>query len=92
MNSTRWYKFVLTAITLALMTVSIERGAALAAPAIFYKQTNLISDQAGKAVLPDDNLLNAWGMAFQPNGAIWVMITTQASQLCTTGWGRFKLW
>jgi uncharacterized protein (TIGR03118 family) len=70
--STRLYKFVFTSIALALMMLSIEGGAAIAAPAIFYKQTNLISDEAGKAALPDDNLLNAWGMAFQPNGAIRV--------------------
>jgi uncharacterized protein (TIGR03118 family) len=70
--STRLYKLVFTSIVLALMMLSIEGGAAIAAPAIFYKQTNLISDEAGKAALPDDNLLNAWGMAFQPNGAIWV--------------------
>jgi uncharacterized protein (TIGR03118 family) len=70
--STRLYKFVFTSIALALMMLSIEGGAAIAAPPIFYKQTNLISDEAGKAALPDDNLLNAWGMAFQPNGAIWV--------------------
>jgi hypothetical protein len=59
--STRLYKFVFTSIALGLMMLSIEGGVAIAAPAIFYKQTNLISDETGKAALPDENLLNAWG-------------------------------
>lgn len=61
---------ILALASLAVVSVSVIN--ADAATPFFYKQTNLISDQAGKAALPDPNLINAWGMAFQPGGAIWV--------------------
>jgi uncharacterized protein (TIGR03118 family) len=36
-------------------------------------QTNLISDQAGVALLQDPNLVNPWGVAFDPaGGELWV--------------------
>ena len=31
-----------------------------------YRQINLVSDQAGKANLPDSDLVNAWGLAASP--------------------------
>jgi uncharacterized protein (TIGR03118 family) len=31
-----------------------------------YRQVNLVSDQAGKAQLPDTDLVNAWGLAASP--------------------------
>jgi len=31
-----------------------------------YRQINLVSDQAGKAQLPDSDLVNAWGLAASP--------------------------
>jgi uncharacterized protein (TIGR03118 family) len=33
-----------------------------------YKQTNLVSNIAGKAPVTDPNLVNAWGIAHGPNG------------------------
>ena len=35
-------------------------------------QTNLVSDQPGVAAHTDTNLVNAWGLAFNPNGPAWV--------------------
>ncbi|MFC1413258.1 TIGR03118 family protein [Streptacidiphilus sp. N1-12] len=35
-------------------------------------QTNLVSDQAGKAQLTDPNLVNAWGLSRGPNTPLWV--------------------
>jgi uncharacterized protein (TIGR03118 family) len=35
-------------------------------------RTDLVSDQAGKAVTTDANLKNAWGIAFNPAGPAWV--------------------
>jgi uncharacterized protein (TIGR03118 family) len=35
-------------------------------------QVNLVSDQAGKAEVTDPDLVNAWGMAFNPAGPIWI--------------------
>jgi uncharacterized protein (TIGR03118 family) len=37
-----------------------------------YTQTNLVADQAGKALQTDPNLVNPWGVAFFPGGAFWV--------------------
>jgi uncharacterized protein (TIGR03118 family) len=35
-------------------------------------QTNLVSDQAGKAAIRDPNLVNAWGIALPAGGNFWV--------------------
>lgn len=72
MKSRQLYPLVSAPIFLALIAIATPRSEAIAAPAFFYKQSNLISDQSGQAALPDPHLVNAWGMAFQPNGAIWV--------------------
>ena len=38
-----------------------------------YRQTNLVSDEPGQARIQDVALVNAWGMALNPNGgALWV--------------------
>lgn len=42
-------------------------------PAGGFVQTNLVSDQMGVAQVTDPNLVNAWGIALNPNGgAFWV--------------------
>lgn len=35
-------------------------------------QTNLVSDQPGVAAVTDPQLVNAWGIAFNPNGGAWI--------------------
>jgi uncharacterized protein (TIGR03118 family) len=40
--------------------------------ALEYTQHNLVSDQAGVATTTDPNLVDPWGVAFQPTGAFWV--------------------
>ena len=37
-----------------------------------YVQANLVSDQAGMALLQDTNLVNAWGISSSPNSPFWV--------------------
>jgi uncharacterized protein (TIGR03118 family) len=37
-----------------------------------FVQTNLVSDLAGVAAVQDPNLVNPWGLAFNPNGVWWV--------------------
>jgi hypothetical protein len=37
-----------------------------------YMKTNLISDQAGVALLQDTNLVNAWGISFSATSPFWV--------------------
>lgn len=38
----------------------------------FYEQHNLVSNGAVPAGHTDTNLVNAWGIAFNPNGSVWV--------------------
>jgi uncharacterized protein (TIGR03118 family) len=45
---------------------------ALAKPLGRYVQRNLVSDVPGNANLTDSDLVNAWGLAFAPNGPAWV--------------------
>ena len=37
-----------------------------------YQQVNLVSDQAGVAVLQDTNLVNGWGISFSATSPFWV--------------------
>lgn len=37
-----------------------------------YARQDLVSDQMGQAPNHDPNLVNAWGVAFNPNGFVWV--------------------
>jgi len=39
---------------------------------IGYRQVNLVSDQAGIALLQDTNLVNAWGVSFSSTSPFWV--------------------
>src|SRR5262245_18668288 len=40
-----------------------------------YRQFNLVSDLPGVAAVQDTNLVNAWGMSFNPTGPFWVSAT-----------------
>ena len=62
-------RIALTA-SMALIT-GLTIGAATAARAgeeasVAFVQTNLVSNVAGRAKVPDPNLANAWGLAFPP--------------------------
>ncbi len=60
---------LLAAVAAALLTV----GAAPAfAASTRYQQTNLVSDGTIAAAHTDPNLVNAWGIAFNPTGFVWV--------------------
>jgi uncharacterized protein (TIGR03118 family) len=59
----------LGAVAAAAAAVAPGAGAAGAGE---YTQTNLVSDQAGKAQLHDPDLVNAWGLAFGPATPAWV--------------------
>src|SRR5579862_9816320 len=37
-----------------------------------FDMTALIADTAGKATNTDPNLVNPWGLAYQPGGPFWV--------------------
>ena len=55
----------------------VAAGIALAAPALadpnLYAVRNLVSDVPGAAEQLDPDLVNPWGVAFNPNGFVWVV-------------------
>ncbi len=57
----------------SLLTVSILAASPTAyAAGNFYQQHNLVADLAGVGEHTDSNLVNAWGVAFNPFGPVWV--------------------
>jgi uncharacterized protein (TIGR03118 family) len=56
---------IVSAAALAVGALGAAPAGATAHPSA-YRQINLVSDQAGKANLPDSNLVNAWGLAASP--------------------------
>ncbi len=62
MNSTRT-----TLSLLAVVALIAGRAAAQG-----YQSINLVSDGSVPALHTDPNLVNAWGVAFNPNGFVWV--------------------
>jgi uncharacterized protein (TIGR03118 family) len=60
-------------IAMALLTaIALAAMPARADPEGRYKVQKLVSDQAGVAARQDPNLVNAWGIAFNPFGFVWV--------------------
>jgi len=59
---------------LALMSAEALKAAPSSQPSSgFYQQRNLVSDQPGVALITDPDLINAWGIALNPNGAaFWI--------------------
>jgi uncharacterized protein (TIGR03118 family) len=55
-----------------VLIFGVMLGFSLAANAQVYVQTNLVSDVPGMATHTDPNLVNAWGIAFNPNAFAWV--------------------
>ncbi|NUS37591.1 MAG: TIGR03118 family protein [Lysobacter sp.] len=54
------------------LALSLLLATAPAAAASMFKQRNLVSDGAIPAAHIDHNLVNAWGVAFNPYGYAWV--------------------
>src|SRR5581483_12375688 len=57
------------------VTIKDEGGATATATTTAqagYLQVNLVSDQAGSALITDPNLVNPWGVAFLPTGPFWI--------------------
>lgn len=58
------------ALPLAVLGLGLAAGAAIAANS--YQVHNLVSDGGVPADHGDNNLKNGWGVAFNPNGFVWV--------------------
>ncbi len=55
-----------------LLTVALLPVPGLHATSVFYQQNNLVSDGAVTADHTDPNLVNAWGIAFNPDAFVWI--------------------
>ena len=58
--------------SMAVTALSFASGAIAAPPLNFYQQRNLVSDIRILARRVDPNLVNAWGLQFNPSGLWWV--------------------
>ncbi len=56
----------------APLLIALAAAPAVHAGGHFYEQQNLVSDGFVKADHTDRNLVNAWGVAFNPFGPVWV--------------------
>ena len=60
----------------------VSRDTQLGASGAAFAVTNLVADTACGNV--DPNLVNGWGIAFNPQGFVWVATTGPRSRRCTT--------
>jgi uncharacterized protein (TIGR03118 family) len=61
-----------TVIVLTVLTTVLLLSQSLFAASKFYNQHNLVSDGFVAADHSDPNLVNAWGIVFNPFGFVWV--------------------
>src|SRR3954469_18119569 len=71
MNS---FRTALRGVALAVVTTAVTTAAVSVAQAAgnSYQQHNLVSDGTIPADHTDRNLVNAWGIAFNPTAFVWV--------------------
>lgn len=81
---------VLPLVLTSLLTAcggSSTATSAPSAPASVFADTKLVGDVAGAAPNTDPNLINAWGIAFNPTGYVWVANTATATSTLYDGNG-----
>src|SRR5262249_52381618 len=64
-------RLYLTLFVLVLVLAVVPVIPAQAAPGT-YTQHTLVSDVSGAADHTDSDLVNAWGIAFNPNAVVWI--------------------
>jgi uncharacterized protein (TIGR03118 family) len=84
MGKARLHRTTRRAVTLGGVLLCAAGASAATAADNSYVQTNLVSDQAGHALVQDPNLVNAWGLSASPTSPIWVANNgTETSSLYT---------
>jgi uncharacterized protein (TIGR03118 family) len=68
----RWAKPLVGALVAVAAVVMAFAQSALGAGVGHYTQRNLVADRPNKAELMDQDLVNAWGLAFGPSTPAWV--------------------
>lgn len=77
----------------SLFALTLAVSALLASPAAIaagnvYQQHNLVSDGFVPADNPDPNLINGWGIAFNPTGPVWVAANGSGTSTLYDGAGK----
>ena len=72
------------ALALAIIAVTTRADEGLNS----YKQINLVSNGPIPANHTDPNLVNAWGVVFNPNGPVWVADNGTGKSTLYDGDGR----
>ncbi len=60
------------AVVILVLAIALLPAPWLHAASDFYQQHNLVSDGSISTDHMDQNLVNAWGIAFNPNAVVWV--------------------
>jgi uncharacterized protein (TIGR03118 family) len=74
-------------LTLSMLALTLGIATSVQAASSAYEQKNLVSDQAGVAANLDPKLINAWGIAFNPNALVWVANTGTGTSTLYDGAG-----
>ena len=78
---------VLPIVMASLLSACGGGSTATNAPPSVFADTKLVGDVAGAAPNTDSNLVNAWGIAFNPTGYVWVANTATATSTLYDGNG-----
>ena len=73
---------------LALAMVSALNATPSVASEAAYEVTNLVSDGSVSAAFIDANLVNPWGIAFNPNGFVWIANNHSGTSTLYSGSGQ----
>jgi uncharacterized protein (TIGR03118 family) len=60
------------ALAIGLLPLTLTTSARAAAESNSYRQTNLVSDQPGLALIQDPDLVNPWGISMSATSPFWV--------------------
>lgn len=71
----------------AFAALSLAHDAGMRSAHAQYRVTNLVSDGTIPAAHTDPNLVNAWGVAFNPTGFVWVSNAATATSTLYNGNG-----
>jgi len=86
-NTTRWLR-----IALASASLTLSAGSVLAHDndheRLAYRNDVLVSNGAIPAPFTDPNLINAWGVAFNPTGFVWVNDADSGKSTLYDGTGK----
>jgi uncharacterized protein (TIGR03118 family) len=80
----------LSALILALTMVLLS-GLSVYAAGSSYQQHSLVADKSGPADHTDSSLINAWGIAFHPDGFAWVADNGTGEATAYDGLGNKKV-